>query len=161
MEATITIDGHTLTVGQSMSVRVTITAFLMELNDKEFAESLGQIGIHYHARFLAGKHSAFTFNILETIEASSNVSVSEAKIADMMANPERLKSAPPLIFVEDGKSDDGRPMVWLIDGHHRVRALYGLGYTQCAAFVIEEKNAARYRLHFNGERTAPWMAWVG
>jgi len=50
MEATITIDGHTLTVGQSMSVRVTITAFLMELNDKEFAESLGQIGIHYHAR---------------------------------------------------------------------------------------------------------------
>jgi hypothetical protein len=110
---------------------------------------------------LEGKHSAFTFDIFETIVASSNVSVSKAKIADMMANPERLKRAPPLIFVEDGQSDDGRPMVWLIDGHHRVRALYGLGYTQCAAFVIEEKNAARYRLHFNGERTAPWMAWAG
>ena len=50
MEATITIDGHTLTEGQSMSVRVAITAFLMELNDKKFAQSLGQIGIGYHAR---------------------------------------------------------------------------------------------------------------
>jgi hypothetical protein len=34
-----------------MSVRVAITLFLMELsNDKAFAESLGQIGIGYHAR---------------------------------------------------------------------------------------------------------------
>jgi hypothetical protein len=47
MEATITIDGHTLTEGQSMSVRVAITMFLMELNDKAFAESLGQIAIGY------------------------------------------------------------------------------------------------------------------
>ena len=46
MEATITIDGHTLTEGQSMSVRVAITAFLMELNnDKELARGLGQIGM--------------------------------------------------------------------------------------------------------------------
>ena len=51
MEATITIDGHTLTERQSMSVRVAITAFLMELNnDKELARGLGQIGINYHAR---------------------------------------------------------------------------------------------------------------
>jgi hypothetical protein len=51
MEATITIDGHTLTEGQSMSVRVALTLFLMELsNDKEFAEGLGQLAITYHAR---------------------------------------------------------------------------------------------------------------
>jgi hypothetical protein len=51
MEATITIDGRTLTEGQSMSVRVAITLFLIELsNDKEFAEGLGQLGIVYHAR---------------------------------------------------------------------------------------------------------------
>jgi hypothetical protein len=50
MEATITIDGHTLTEAQSSSVRVAITAFLMEMSDKQFAESLGQIGIAYHAR---------------------------------------------------------------------------------------------------------------
>jgi hypothetical protein len=79
----------------------------------------------------------------------------------MMLNRERLTNAPPLIFVEDGKSDDGRAVIWLIDGHHRVRALYGLGYRQCAAFVIEEMDAAQYRIYFNGERTAPWMAWAG
>ncbi|MCP3475095.1 hypothetical protein NLM33_32755 [Bradyrhizobium sp. CCGUVB1N3] len=57
MEATITIDGHTLTMGQSMSVRVAITAFLMELNnDKEFAADLGQIGIQYHARLTEVLH---------------------------------------------------------------------------------------------------------
>jgi hypothetical protein len=51
MEATIMIDGHKLTEGQSMSVRVAITAFLMELkNDKKFAESLGPISIAYHTR---------------------------------------------------------------------------------------------------------------
>ena len=57
MEATITIDGHTLTEGQSMSVRVAITAFLMELNnDKEFAADLGQIGIQHHARLTEVLH---------------------------------------------------------------------------------------------------------
>jgi hypothetical protein len=51
MEATITVDGHTLTEGQSMSVRVAITAFVMQLNnDREFAEGLGLTAIHYHAR---------------------------------------------------------------------------------------------------------------
>jgi hypothetical protein len=51
MEATITVDGHTLTEAQSMSVRVALTLFLLELtNDKEFAEGLGQIATIYHAR---------------------------------------------------------------------------------------------------------------
>jgi hypothetical protein len=57
MEATITIDGHKLTEGQSMSVRVAITAFLMELkNDKQFADSLGLIGIAYQARLTEVMH---------------------------------------------------------------------------------------------------------
>lgn len=57
MEAMITIDGHKLTVGQSMSVRVAITAFLMELkNDKQFADSLGLIGIAYQARLTEVMH---------------------------------------------------------------------------------------------------------
>lgn len=57
MEATITIDGHKLTEGQSMSVRVAITAFLMELkNDKQFADSLGLIGIGYQARLTEVMH---------------------------------------------------------------------------------------------------------
>ncbi|MGY8677294.1 hypothetical protein Q2941_05685 [Bradyrhizobium sp. UFLA05-153] len=57
MEATITIDGHKLTEGQSMSVRVAITAFLLELrNDKKFADSLGVIGIAYQARLTEVMH---------------------------------------------------------------------------------------------------------
>ncbi|MCP3471356.1 hypothetical protein NLM33_13545 [Bradyrhizobium sp. CCGUVB1N3] len=57
MEATITIDGHTLTEGQSMSVRVAITAFLMELkNDKQFADSLGLIAVAYQARLTEVMH---------------------------------------------------------------------------------------------------------
>ncbi|MGY8665714.1 hypothetical protein Q3C01_25605 [Bradyrhizobium sp. UFLA05-109] len=51
MEATITIDGHKLTEGQAMAVRVAITAFLLELkHDKKFADGLGVIGIAYQAR---------------------------------------------------------------------------------------------------------------
>ena len=57
MEPTITIDGHKLTEGQSMSVRVAITAFLMELkNDKQFADGLGVIGIAYQARLTEVMH---------------------------------------------------------------------------------------------------------
>ena len=57
MEATITVDGHKLTEGQSMSVRVAITAFLMELkNDKQFADSLGVIGVAYQARLTEVMH---------------------------------------------------------------------------------------------------------
>ncbi len=57
MEAAITIDGHKLTEGQSMSVRVAITAFLMELkNDKQFSDSLGVIGIAYQARLTEVMH---------------------------------------------------------------------------------------------------------
>jgi hypothetical protein len=106
---------------------------------------------------LAGKHEHYCFDVAEIVEASSNVTVNEYKIADMVAHPESVVIAPPLICVVDGQSEDGRPVVWLIDGHHRVHALQRLGYTQCAAFVIEEKNAAQYRIHFNGERTAPWI----
>jgi hypothetical protein len=47
LEATITIDGKTLTVGQSMAVRVAITSFLM---DKDMIKELGPIGPAYERR---------------------------------------------------------------------------------------------------------------
>jgi hypothetical protein len=47
--------------------------------------------------------------------------------------------------------------LWLIDGHHRLRALKRLGDpSSFLAYVIEEKDGAPYRIYFNGERTAPW-----
>jgi ParB-like chromosome segregation protein Spo0J len=51
--------------------------------------------------------------------------------------------------------ENGR--IWLIDGHHRLRALAQLGEPEFAAYVIEEAEAKPYRMYFNGERVSPWM----
>lgn len=50
MEATITIEGKELTVGQSMALRVAVTSFLFQLQDKTFTDGLGPIAIGYHDR---------------------------------------------------------------------------------------------------------------
>jgi hypothetical protein len=105
---------------------------------------------------MAGEHKAYTFDIADAVEANINVEVDEDKIADMVASP-TIGNAPPLIFVVEDKSRDGRPMLWLIDGHHRLRALQRLNFTHCAGWVIEEERAARYRLFYNGRRYAPWI----
>ena len=74
----------------------------------------------------------------------------EAKIETMVADIARLKDAPPLIFVTE------RSRAWLIDGHHRLRALARLHFKEGAAFLIEEEHADPYSVWFNGERIAPW-----
>lgn len=45
-EPNIVINGITLNTGQSMTVRVALTSFLMELNE-EYAELLGPVGPLY------------------------------------------------------------------------------------------------------------------
>lgn len=47
-EATISVNGHLLTEAQSMATRVAVTSFLMQLRNRAFAESLGQLGIRYN-----------------------------------------------------------------------------------------------------------------
>ncbi len=49
-EAKITINGVELDLGQSMTVRVAIADFLMELRDPESLERLGPIGPGYLKR---------------------------------------------------------------------------------------------------------------
>jgi hypothetical protein len=96
----------------------------------------------------AGLFKAYTFSVDETVEASRNVVVDEARI-DQIVQHGVLEKMPPLIFiVEDGR-------LWLIDGHHRVHALQRLGHSQCVGFVIEDPEP--YRVLFNGARVAPWM----
>jgi ParB-like chromosome segregation protein Spo0J len=60
-----------------------------------------------------------------------------------------------LIFVQENE------LIWLIDGHHRLRALAQLGQKTFAAYVIEEKDSARYKIFWNGERISPWMKEEG
>lgn len=107
---------------------------------------------------LSGKHKTYDFDIAETIDASANVTVDERKIDSMVADRTRLSIAPPIIFVIDDRAPDGREIIWLIDGHHRVRALHRLGLTRCVGYVIED--CEPYRILFNGERVAPWCKGV-
>ncbi len=106
---------------------------------------------------LAGCHGLYKHLIDETVASSERVDVDENKIAAMVADRARLERSLPLIFIEEGHAPDGRPLIWLIDGHHRVRALQRLGHKACTGFVIEENAAKEYRVYFNGERVAPWM----
>jgi len=47
LEATIVINGRTLTFAESMTLRVAISNFLLMLGDQEFRNALGPIGEHY------------------------------------------------------------------------------------------------------------------
>ena len=49
-EADIKINGVTLSMAQSMAVRVAIGAFMIDLDDDELAQGMGELGPLYKAR---------------------------------------------------------------------------------------------------------------
>ena len=49
-EPTITINGTTLSIGQAMTMRVAINNFLMDLQEDDFMQTLGEIGPLYRDR---------------------------------------------------------------------------------------------------------------
>jgi hypothetical protein len=51
-EATITINGTTLTQAQAMSLRVAVTSFRFSLAEPEMMEGLGEIGKLYDERLI-------------------------------------------------------------------------------------------------------------
>ncbi len=51
-EPHITVNGQMLSIGQTMAVRVAITTFLLDLQDEEFMQDLGDIGPLYRARLI-------------------------------------------------------------------------------------------------------------
>lgn len=97
----------------------------------------------------AGLHGLpFLISTDEAFEGNKTVEVEEEKVRRFMSSPEIL--VKPLIAVmEDGKA-------WLIEGHHRLRALHRLRVPEFSCFVIEEEDAPRYMVLFNAERIAPW-----
>lgn len=96
----------------------------------------------------AGKHKSYTIDVVDAYVANAAVEVDAARVELFMRTPEVF--AQPLIGIIEGG-----PM-WLIDGHHRLRALHRLGIKECACWVIEEADAAPYQVWFNGKRKPPF-----
>jgi len=120
--------------------------------DESFDSDIGSWNVTRAKRdCAAGKHKTYVFDVAETLENNKSIEVDPEKIASMVSMPARLAKAPPLIFIMEHER------IWLIDGHHRLRALAQLGKPQFLAFVIEEEDAKPYRLYFNGDRVSPWM----
>ncbi|HEY2242728.1 MAG TPA: ParB-like protein [Xanthobacteraceae bacterium] len=122
------------------------------IGDDSFCSDVGSWNVTRAARdCAAGKHKTYNFSVAETLAHNAAIEVDAAKVAAMVADKDQLAKSPPPIFVmEDGK-------IWLIDGHHRLRALAQLGEPEFVAYVIEECDAKPYRMYFNGERVSPWM----
>jgi len=125
----------------------------LDYGDDTFDSDIGSWNVTRAARdCAAGKHKAWEFDVAEVLEASKAIDVNERKVARMAANVKRFKKAPPPIMVVENNR------VWLIDGHHRLRALARLKLSPTfLAYVIEEADAEPYRVYFNGERVSPWM----
>ena len=127
----------------------------LDLGDETFESDVASWNVTRAIRDCeAGKHQRYGVDIAELVKANEPVEVDADKIADMVADP-GICEAPPLILV----TDDGKD--WLIDGHHRLRALHQLGFKECIAYVIAEEDNKPYRVYFNGERVAPWFKMSG
>jgi hypothetical protein len=96
----------------------------------------------------AGKHKVYRLDVDQAYRANKRAEVDEAKVNRFMQAPEVLK-LPLLGIIEGGP-------IWLIDGHHRLRAMHRLGIKKFAAFVIEEAAAAPYIVWYNGKRKPPF-----
>ena len=88
----------------------------------------------------AGKHKCYKLDVAEAHAANAAVEVDEAKVERFMRTPDVFKS--PLLGVIEGGP------LWIIDGHHRLRALHRAG-------VKEETDAKPYQVWFNGKRLMP------
>ena len=91
----------------------------------------------------ASKHKLYMLDVGPAIEANRSVETDPGRI-------EMFKSSPhltlPLLVV---MTSDKRG--WLIDGHHRLRAMHALGIPTFAAYIIEAKDEPTYRILFNGK----------
>ena len=121
----------------------------LEPGDDVFTSDQGHWNVSRAQRDVAaGLHRQWRLELEALYKANQNVECSSRKVKAFTKKPEVLEI--PLIAIEQ----DGR--VWLIDGHHRLRALYRLGESEVAAYVIEEKDSKPYQVFYNGQRLPPW-----
>jgi len=96
----------------------------------------------------AGKHKTYLIDVPEAYEANRHVEVDEAKVRVFIGSP-GVCTRPLLGIMEDGA-------MWLIDGHHRLRALHHIGLKEFPVFVIEEADSKPYIVWYNGQRKPPY-----
>ena len=98
----------------------------------------------------AGKHKIWKLDLNEVYEANKAVEVDEAKVASIAKAMERGDGFEPAIgVIEDGA-------IWIIDGHHRLRAERSLGNTDSSCWIIEADAAKPYIVWYNGQRKPPY-----
>ena len=94
----------------------------------------------------AGKHKLYKLDVGEAYLANAKVTVDEYKVLALLAVTD---FEPGIGIIEDGK-------VWLIDGHHRLRALYRRNEKDFRCWIIEEADARPYQIFYNGKRKRPF-----
>lgn len=99
----------------------------------------------------AGKHECWLIDVAEAYKGNAAVEVDEAKVERFMATPAVFEH--PLI----GVMEDG--LAWMIDGHHRLRALHRLGIKDAASYIIKEADSAPYKVWYNGNRKPPFKTF--
>jgi len=123
-----------------------------DLNDILFHNDRGSWNVTRALRDCnAGKHKIYRIDVTEAYEANKAAEVDDAKVVAFMRMPEVFEH-PGIGVIEDGA-------MWWIDGHHRLRALYMLGIKEFRAFIIEEADAAPYRVWYNGQRKPPFKPY--
>jgi hypothetical protein len=99
----------------------------------------------------AGKHKRFILDVAKAYHSNKAVEVDKAKVRRFIKTPEVF--GEPLLGVVEGGP------VWLIDGHHRLRAMYKLDIKEFVCWIIAEADAAPYQVWYNGERKPPWRPY--
>lgn len=118
-------------------------------DDLIFSNDIGSWNVSRALRdCAAGKHKTYRLDVFEAYEANKTVEVEADKVERFMKLPDVL-TLPLLGIVEGGP-------VWMIDGHHRLRAMQRLGIKDFAATIIEEADAAPYQVWYNGKRLPPF-----
>jgi hypothetical protein len=97
----------------------------------------------------AGKHKGYLQDTAEAYAGSSAIEFDEAKVTELM----KVTDFEPLIAV----IDDGR--IWLIDGRHRLEVYHRRRIKDFPWYVIEEADAAPYRVLYNGQRKPPFKPY--
>lgn len=98
----------------------------------------------------AGKHKSYTIDVSEAYKHNSAVEIDNGKVAAIVAAFIAGNECPPLLGVMENGA------MWLIDGHHRLRALRHLGVKEFVAYIIEEADSAPYKIWYNGQRKPPF-----
>ena len=99
----------------------------------------------------AGKHGKpFLFDVAPCYQANRNVEVDPDKVERFMNMPEVLVT-PVIMVIENNRA-------WLIDGHHRLRAMFRLGASEILGYAIEERYRKDYLVLFNGREETPGAA---